>query len=66
MPEDSNHHDWCKRTEAAAMIGVQLWTLDGWARKGYGPPWYKFGRTKRYDRREVREWIEAQRQEGTS
>jgi excisionase family DNA binding protein len=65
MSDDSNHHDWFNRvSDVCQALGISAQTLREWARDGYGPRPYQIGGRRRYDRREVAEWIKAQRVEG--
>lgn len=55
--------EWITAKDVAELIGVSLFTVYSWARKGTGPGHYRVnGRSIRYDRAEVLAWREAQRQ----
>jgi excisionase family DNA binding protein len=53
--------EWLSEEEAAEVLEIHVQTLRNWRRSQTGPPWYKFGRRYRYDRREILAWIEQQR-----
>lgn len=51
--------EWLTRDEAASYLGVAKGTLEQWAVKGHGPPFYKISRRLvRYKQRELDLWIE--------
>lgn len=53
--------------EVAAILGVANTTLEAWRIKGKGPRFLKVGKGAiRYDRKDVAEWIEAQKVSSTS
>ena len=46
--------------EAADYLGVSLCTLQRWRKKGRDfPPYFKLGRSLRYDEKDLNEWIEG-------
>jgi excisionase family DNA binding protein len=51
--------------ELAAYLRVPEETLRGWRKDGKGPRAAKMGRHLRYDRRDVAEWIERQKQKAS-
>ena len=51
------------REEVADYLGVPRRTLDSWAYRGGGPPFFKVGRHTRYRIEEVGAWLEERRQE---
>jgi predicted DNA-binding transcriptional regulator AlpA len=48
--------------ELATMLSIPLNTVYDYAGRGVGPPSFKIGRHRRWDRRDVIAWIEAQKQ----
>ena len=45
--------------EAASVLGLHPSTLEGWRRKGKGPPWLKLGpRNVAYRSDRLAEWLE--------
>jgi excisionase family DNA binding protein len=60
---DEREREWLSEQETADLLEVHVQTLRTWRRERTGPPHYRFGRRRvRYDRREVLEWIERQRE----
>jgi predicted DNA-binding transcriptional regulator AlpA len=53
-------------TDAADILCQSVRTLQKWRVIGYGPEYFKIGRSVRYRRREVVEWIESRRRAHTS
>jgi excisionase family DNA binding protein len=51
--------------DVAEMLGVTEWTVRAWCRRNTGPPFYRIGRSVRYDRAEVLAWRAARRQPGS-
>ena len=51
---------------AADIVCQSVRTLQKWRVNGYGPTYFKIGRSVRYRRRELIEWIEARRFSHTS
>jgi predicted DNA-binding transcriptional regulator AlpA len=47
-----------KSTELAEAFGLEDNTLRIWRARGEGPPYYKIGKSVRYDEERVREWLE--------
>jgi predicted DNA-binding transcriptional regulator AlpA len=49
-------------TEAAieAQYGIPRRTLQRWRFESRGPRFFKFGRSVRYDLRDVEKWVDAQ------
>jgi excisionase family DNA binding protein len=50
------------RPEAASYMKLPRRTLDAWAYRGEGPPFFKIGRHTRYRRTDVDAWLETRRQ----
>lgn len=46
--------------EVAAILRVPKATLDAWSYRGTGPRFAKVGRHRRYDERDVEEWVQRQ------
>lgn len=42
--------------EAAALLKISARTLQAWRCRGGGPPYYKIGRSVRYDLSQLPEW----------
>jgi len=40
--------EWISPAEVSEQYGIQIDTLKDWRKKGYGPPWARFGRLVRY------------------
>ncbi len=53
-------------TQTADLICQSVRTLQKWRVAGYGPEFFKIGRSVRYRRREVNDWIESRRRAHTS
>ena len=53
-------------TEAADYLCQSIRTLQKWRVTGFGPYFYKPGRSVRYRRRDLREWAESRRRQHTS
>ena len=51
---------------AADFLCQSVRTIQKWRVTGYGPAFYKSGRSVRYRRRDLRDWAEARRYENTS
>lgn len=49
----------------ASYLDVPDRTLDEWAYRGTGPRFFKVGRHRRYDPRDVRAWLETRAHGGT-
>lgn len=45
--------------ELSEIIGVDALTIEGWRRRGGGPPFVKFKRGVRYDLAQVKAWLRA-------
>jgi hypothetical protein len=52
--------------EAADYLCQSIRTLQKWRVTGFGPHFYKPGRSVRYRRRDLREWAEGRRRQHTS
>ncbi len=52
--------------ETAAIFGITRGRLEAWRVAGKGPRFLKWGRAIRYDRKDVTDWIEAQKVASTS
>jgi excisionase family DNA binding protein len=52
--------------QVAELLCQSVRTIQKWRVTGYGPAFYKFGRSVRYRRSEVAEWIEMRRKAHTS
>jgi predicted DNA-binding transcriptional regulator AlpA len=52
--------------QAAGLLCQSVRTLQKWRVTGYGPPYYKIGRSVRYAREEIEAWILQRRQRHTS
>ena len=51
------------RQEAAALLGVPRRTLDEWAYRSAGPPFFKVGKYCRYRESDLVTWLQARRVE---
>jgi predicted DNA-binding transcriptional regulator AlpA len=47
-------------TRVARLLGVEVETLGIWRKRGYGPRWYRIGKSIRYAEAELRAWMSAQ------
>lgn len=45
--------------EVAAYLQVSTKTMERWAMNGTGPKYARIGRHRRYDWRDVRDWVAA-------
>jgi len=52
--------DLATREEVAAYLRVSIPTLARWAMDREGPPYYRLGRSVRYPRKELLEWVASQ------
>ncbi len=50
--------------QTADYLGVSRRTVEGWRRRGSGPPWHRVGRSPRYFKRDVLAWVRQQRGNG--
>ena len=50
--------------ELAEVFGLEDNTLRIWRAKGEGPPFYKIGKSVRYDQDKVREFLQEREKEG--
>ena len=50
---------WMRPKEAASYIDVQEQTLAKWRCLSQGPPYTKVGRSVRYSRQRLDEWLDA-------
>lgn len=63
----SNYWDgFITETEAADYLCQSIRTLQKWRVTGFGPQFYKPGRSVRYSRRDLREWAETRMRKNTS
>lgn len=60
-------HDYMSQQEVAEELGVTVETLRRWRVHGAGPRWFRFGLGMRlmYNRKDVKDWIEEQRNSQT-
>lgn len=47
-----------RETEVADIIGLSVRTVRAWRSQGEGPPFFHVGRSVRYNREHVIEWID--------
>ena len=59
-------HQLLRETDTAELICQSVRTLQKWRVAGQGPSFYKIGRSIRYRRREIIEWIDSRRRTSTS
>lgn len=52
--------------QLADLLCQSVRTIQKWRVTGYGPPYYKIGRSVRYRRSEVIAWVEERRKAHTS
>lgn len=52
--------------EAAQFLRVSIRTLQSWRVSGRGPRYIKLGRSVRYDRKTLIDWLDAQTRGSTS
>lgn len=61
MTNDPAHSSALLTTEQAAQwLGISVHTLYRWGYEGYGPPYLRLRRAKRYRLRDLEAWAEAQ------
>jgi len=53
-----------KSKELAEVFGLTDNTLRIWRMNGGGPPFYRLGKSVRYDQERVRSWLEEREKEG--
>jgi predicted DNA-binding transcriptional regulator AlpA len=51
--------------EAAVYLGLSHFTLNDWRIKGWGPPFYKFGRSVLYAIEDLKAWKDSRRHAAT-
>ena len=59
-------HQLLNEIDAADLLCQSVRTLQKWRVTGYGPVFFKIGRSVRYRRREIVEWIDSRRRAQTS
>lgn len=47
--------------QAAKLLNLSVRTLQAWRPKGYGPAFIRAGRAIRYQRQDLRVWVEARK-----
>ena len=52
--------------QVARILGVSVRTVQGWRLRGGGPRYYKLGRSVRYSRSDVEEFLRRQLRRSTS
>lgn len=60
------HREFLSESHVADLLCQSVRTIQKWRVTGYGPPFYKFGRSVRYRRAEMIEWVETRRRAHTS
>jgi predicted DNA-binding transcriptional regulator AlpA len=50
--------DFLKTKDVAALLGKSEWYVKQLRRAKSGPPYYKIGKSVRYERGEVMQWLE--------
>lgn len=65
-PDPGYWEGFIPETEAADFLCQSVRTIQKWRVTGAGPQFYKFGRSVRYRRRELFEWVEERRRAHTS
>lgn len=55
-----------REEQLAPQLGKSPKTLRNWRVMGFGPPFLKVGKAVMYDRRDVDDWLRAQRRYSTS
>ena len=66
LPPSNFWDGFITETEAADYLCQSIRTLQKWRVTGFGPHFYKPGRSVRYRRRDLREWAESRRRQHTS
>ena len=66
LPPSNFWDGFITETEAADYLCQSIRTLQKWRVTGFGPHFYKPGRSVRYRRRDLREWAETRRRRHTS
>ena len=62
MPRDAD--ELLTADELAEELKISPRTLERWRARGIGPAWVRVGRSPRYRRSDVAEWLQEQRQQG--
>lgn len=62
----SSSGEFLSENQLANFLCQSVRTIQKWRVSGFGPPFYKFGRSVRYHRSEVTDWIETRRKGHTS
>lgn len=58
--------DYLNSQQLADMLGVGLTTVEGWRRRGKGPPYVPVEGSIRYLKADIEAWIERLKQKGAS
>ena len=66
MPPAEYWEGFIQETDAADFLCQSVRTIQKWRVTGYGPKFYKSGRSVRYRRRDLLDWGETRRHGSTS
>lgn len=66
QPDIDKWDGFVTEVEAADYLCQSVRTLQKWRVTGFGPAYYKIGRSVRYKRGEVQAWVNARRRAHTS
>lgn len=65
-PPPLNPDQFFTESQAAEIVCQSVRTLQKWRVTGFGPNFHKFGRSVRYGRYELAQWIDSRRRNHTS
>ena len=72
MLDRQTHHlaqlsaEFLSEDQVADLLCQSVRTIQKWRVSGFGPPFYKFGRSVRYNRSDLVDWIETRRKAHTT
>jgi predicted DNA-binding transcriptional regulator AlpA len=72
MLDRQTHHsaqlsaEFLSEVQVADLLCQSVRTIQKWRVSGLGPPFYKFGRSVRYNRSDLVDWIETRRKAHTT
>ncbi|MFN0263968.1 helix-turn-helix transcriptional regulator [Tepidamorphus sp. 3E244] len=62
----SNSDTYLKEGQVAELLGLPVRTLQSWRLRGGGPEFYKIGRSVRYKRADLEEWLASRKASSTA
>ncbi|MCB1467593.1 MAG: helix-turn-helix domain-containing protein [Rhizobiaceae bacterium] len=62
----SNSDIYLKEGQVVELLGLPVRTLQSWRLRGGGPEFYKIGRSVRYKRSDLEEWLASRKASSTA